>query len=774
MRKLFLLLLISFGWLFAQRVESVKIEGALYVPEEVIKGLIRIKEGISYDPFAVREDIRRLYRTGFFERVEVYEEKVGDKVFLTYKVKDLPVIYKIELKGNKKIKTDELERKLGIETEIGKIDVEELARQYTSSPAIEEKVEVQRKLKLGRVLSQEEMETIKNRIVQAYEKEGYVKVQVSYELVPKKGASKLVYNIVEGEPEYVKSIELKGNKSFKKKKLLDLMETKPPSLLAFRLKPPFSEEVLKEDIKKVEEFYKSEGFLEAEISYRVEKDQNKYRLFIEVKEGPRYKLKALNLEGNTYFSSGELTGNFLRKNKGRFYREEAIRNIIKNIREKYTQIGFLNVFVDRQEKIDKQNKEVELMLKVFEGEPFYVGRIDVKGNYETRDYVIRREMRVQEGDLLNQRELTRSRTRIFNLGYYQDVSIEPSLSEENKLNLETKITERFTGQFSVGLGYNEVTKVSGFISLRKGNFLGTGDIIGISASYGSNLKDNSLSYTKKWFLNLPIDVTASVYDRRVDYSTYTVERRGLDFVASKELSEFWRVSGGISLQNVKYSDISPSASSLVLQEVGERQSRKLILSVSRDTRDNYLFPTEGSLTELGYSVTVPVLGGTEKFNRINLSYQTFLKDDFFDTDVVLAFRSVFGMVEPYGGKTVPLDERFFVGGDFTVRGYRYGYAGPLDPNTLDPIGAKRQVLFTLEANYPLYERIFYGAVFYDVGLGFNQTTELKIQNLRGGYGAGLRFITPVAPIKLDLAFKTKRVPGDTSRSRIHFVLGFFF
>lgn len=430
--------------------------------------------------------------------------------------------------------------------------------------------------------------------------------------------------------------------------------------------------------------------------------------------------------------------------------------------------------MDREEKRDAQRKEVEVVLKISEGEPFYVGRIEVRGNYETRDYVIRREMRVQEGDLLNQRELERSRTRIFNLGYYEDVSIEPSPAEGNKLDLETRIRERFTGQFSVGLGYNQVTKVSGFISLRKGNFLGTGDIASISVSYGSNIRDNALSYTKKWFLNLPIDLSGSVYDRRIEYTTYTVERTGLDLIASREISEFWRVSGGMSLQRVKYSNISPSASSLILQEAGERQSRKLIFGVSRDTRDNYLFPTKGSLTEIGYSVAVPVLGGTERFNKINLSHQNFLKDTLFDTGLILAFKGVLGIVEPYGGKTVPLDERFFVGGDFTVRGYRYGYAGPLDPNTLDPIGAKRQIILSAEANYPLYKNILYGTLFYDAGLGFNQTSELKLQNLKGGYGVGVRFITPFAPIKLDLAFKTKKVPGDTSRSRIHFVLGFFF
>jgi outer membrane protein insertion porin family len=186
------------------------------------------------------------------------------------------------------------------------------------------------------------------------------------------------------------------------------------------------------------------------------------------------------------------------------------------------------------------------------------------------------------------------------LGYYEDVSIEPSSAKGNTLNLETRVRERFTGQFSVGLGYNQVTKVSGFISLRKGNFLGTGDIASISISYGSKIKDNALSYTKKWFLNLPIDLNGSIYDKRVEYTTYTVERTGLDLIISREISEFWRISGGMSLQRVRYSNISPSASSTILQEAGERQSRKFIFGVSRDTR---------------FSHRDRILGGSASFGR---------------------------------------------------------------------------------------------------------------------------------------------------------------
>jgi len=772
--RVFVVLLLFVGLSLAQVIKEIRIEGTQYVPEDVVLGLINIKSGSLYSQDLVRESIRRMYRSGFFDEVAVYEERQGDQVVLIYKVKDLPVIYKIEFQGNKKIKSEDLEKKIGIETEVGKIDIEDITKGYTSSPAIEEKLEIQKRLKLGRVLTREEMEYIKRKIIEAYAKEGYPKVEVEYGLVPKKGASKIVYTIKEGEPEYVKSIRFEGNKSFSSKKLLELMETKPISLLAFRLKPPFSEEVLKEDVKKIRDFYRSEGFFEAKVDYSVKREGNRYEISIKIEEGPRYKLKDLNIEGNTLFAYKELVGDILKKNRGGYYRREVIDRLKDNIRKRYSEMGFLGVSVEEREDVNPEKKSVSLSLKIQEGEPVYVSRIEVQGNYESRDYVIRRELRFQEGELANLKEMERSKTRIFNLGYYEDVSIDPFPSEGKNWDFVAKVRERFTGQFSVGLGYNQVTGISGFVSLRKGNFLGTGDIAGISISYGNKYKNNSLSYTKRWFLNKPIDLTGSLYDKRIEYTTYTVERTGIDLIFSREFAEFWRVGAGVSLQKVNYKNISSNAPPLIQQEAGTRQSRKFLFSLTRDTRDNYLFPSKGSLTEINYSAAVPVLGGNEKFNKIILSHQHFFKDRWLDTGLILSVKGVFGMVEPYGGKRVPLDERFFVGGDFTVRGYKYGYAGPLDPNTNDPVGAKREVIFSIEANYPLYKNILYGAVFYDTGLGFDNWNELKTQNLRGGFGVGIRFITPFAPIKLDWAFKTKKVPGDTSRSKLHFVLGVFF
>ncbi len=763
---------------FSQEIEKVIIQGNKYINDEVIKGLINIKEGSTYSTERVREAIRRLFRTGLFKKVEVYQEdedKDG-KYELIFKVEDLPVIYKIEFEGNDEIEDDELKEFLGIETELGEVEVEESIQTYTSSPAIEERLAILKKLKLGRILTFKEIEEFRKRIEDFYHRRGFPEAQVSYKLIPKKGASKLVFIIREGAKSYVEDIEIKGNKAFSDRKIKKHMELKEKNILLLRWDAPFSEELLKEDIERIKEFYKSEGFLEVQVDYKIVKKGAANKIIIQIKEGPRYKLGKVKLKGNKLYAYSELVGKILEKNKrkGGYYRREVIEKLKQNIKDRYAEIGYLNVQTEEKENIDTEKKLVNIILNIHEGKPVYVDKIEIRGNYETRDYVIRREMRAQEHELAIKKDIERSRTRIMNLGYYEDVLIQPIPKSYAKWDLLVKIRERFTGQFSVGLSYNEITGLAGFIELRKGNFRGTGDIAGISLSYGSQYRNNSLSYTKKWFLKKPMDLDTSIFDRRIEYDTYTVTRTGISLALSKEFWEYWRFSVGTSLQKVKYSDISDQAVTYIKEQAGTRDLRKFFVSVRRDTRDWYLLPSKGSLFRATASTGLGILGGTEEFYKLELEGAKYFSDTYFDTGFILSLKGEVGFVESFGNKRVPLDERFFVGGDFSIRGYQYGYAGPLDPNTKDPIGAKKKLVMSVEALYPLYKKMFYFATFFDYGLGADNWSDFKLKNFRGGYGIGLRVITPFAPIRIDWAFKTKKVPGDTNRSRVHFVLGTFF
>jgi len=352
-------ILLAFSLLSAQEVvEKVLVKGNKYLSEEVIKGLIKTKEGEPFSLERVREDLRTLFRTGLFKRVEVYkEDEDGDGMpEVVFVVEDLPVIYKIEFEGNEKISDEELKERLGIETELGEVEVEETVQTLTASPAIEERLALLRRLKLGRVLTFEEIERLRKRIEEIYKKEGYEGTEVTYRIVPKKGASKLVFVIREGEKKFVGDIKVKGAKTLGEKKVKSAMELKPKSLLLFRWKPPYSSELLEEDVERIRELYRGEGFLEAQVSAKVKREGAKHDIEIEVKEGPRYKLKELKIEGNTLYAYSELVGDILKKNlkKGGYYRREVVEAIKRRIREKYANIGYLSVKVEEREEVDRE------------------------------------------------------------------------------------------------------------------------------------------------------------------------------------------------------------------------------------------------------------------------------------------------------------------------------------------------------------------------------------------------------------------------------------
>lgn len=382
MKRLILVIYFLSSFIYGVEVEKIIIKGNKFIPEDVIKGILKTREGAEFSLERIREDIRRLFRTGLFKRIEVYSEdgNKNGKPEVIFVVEDLPVIYKVEFKGNDEISDDELKEILGIETELGEVDVEEAITGYTSSPAIEERVGILKTLKLGRILTYREIENLKKRILEYYEKEGFVGTKVDYKLIPKKGASKLVFIIKEGEKVYVKNIEIKGNKSFSARKIKGLLTLKEPNIFLFRLHPAYSEEILKEDVEKVKEFYKSEGFLEAEVSYSVKREGAARYITIEIKEGPRYELEKLIIEGNKLYAYSELVGNILKKNKrkGGYFRREIIEKVKKNIRDKYGEIGFLNVRIEEKVKVDTNKKEVIVVLKVYEGSPVYVNRIRIR------------------------------------------------------------------------------------------------------------------------------------------------------------------------------------------------------------------------------------------------------------------------------------------------------------------------------------------------------------------------------------------------------------
>lgn len=769
------LFLISLPLSAQEIVSHIEVQGNRFLTDKEVLKLLNLHKGVIYSPDYIYRSIKRAYAEGAFEYIGVYRKEGKKGIELLVRVKDLPVIYDVEFIGNEELSEEELRRAIGVPE-----NPQELLEQqtgYISGPAVEEKLKLKKLVPIGRPLTLREIEEMVQRIKLRYALAGYPEVKVHYKIVPVKGASKLVFYIEEGKPQYVEEIKIKGLKTLSPGEIKDVMELQEPNIFLLRLHPPYSPLVLEHDIENINRYLKERGYLEGKVvRYETKTDrEGGVKITLYVKEGPRYKVGKVKLEGNTYFGYKELTDKFfkkLKKEKG-YFDQRLVELLREEILQKYKDLGlyFTQVYIRTEPNPDK--KVVDIEVKVVESPPTYNRWTEIKGNFETRDYVIRRELELHEGDLVTAERVKWSKIWVQRLGYYAGVEVKPELLTPRYAKTDVKVKERFTGQFSVGIGYSETSGIAGFISLRKGNFLGTGDILGLTLSWGEYAKNFSFSYTRKWFLRQPQDLSLSLYSSSHDYDTYDVSYKGFSTTLTRRFWHYWNWHAGLDIQSIDYSDISPDASIYVKESAKFSSARIIRFGVARDTRDNYLFPSSGSYFAFNNKIG-GLLGGDEKFLKHTLRGSYYKKDPFFDTGTIFSLRGQVGIISAWGGKDItPIDERFFVGGDYTIRGYKYGYAGPVDPKTGDPVGAEKMWTASVEADYPIKKNFFYVAAFADVGNGANSWSDL-FKDIKAGTGFGIRFITPMAPIKLDFAWKLKKVPGDTNNFRIHLVIGSFF
>ncbi len=618
---------------------------------------------------------------------------------------------------------------------------------------------------LGRVFSVEEIKKMEKAIKKKYEKEGFYNVKVSYYF---KGNT-LVFKIDEGERAYIDRIVIEGNKAVKTGEILDVMETKQRNPWKLRFRPRLEKDVLYEDIDRIRELYYSKGFFDVDISEPVIKlvDGERYYIKIKIKEGARYRLSGIIFKNNKYYTDEELLEKFKKDLKvGDFYNGEIIKKLKMEVLDKYSELGFVFVSVPVNRVLNREKKTVEVVFNIEPGEIFYVDEINITGNYESRDYVIRRELRFAPGDLLTRRKLSRSQARLYRLGFYNAVGFEPDIKNENELNIDVKVSERFTGQISFGAGYSQLTGFSLFGAIKKANFMGTGDTVGLSLSIGSQYRNNSLSYLHRWAFYKPVDLGFELYDRYVDYTTFVSEKKGFSPTLSYEISEYWRTGLGFEVLSGKFKDIDNDAPVRIQNQAGSYSIFAVFWNFNRNSVDNPILPTKGSDFNIGFKVGV----GNRGYYKFYTSYAFFLPDKLFYTDWVFSFKGRYGAIKAMKDKVL-LDELFFVGGDFSIRGFDYGMGGPYDKRKEEPLGSKQQLVFNFQLSHPIAEKFLWGYAFVDIGKGYNSGNPFR--HMYYSTGVGLKLVTPMAPIDIYYG-KVLNAPSGISDSRFGFVLGTFF
>lgn len=738
---IFLIVLSLASFVYAQElpiVNAIEVKGLKRIEEGAIKARITQKTGEPLSSEKTAEDIKNIYKMGYFDDVKVEMETFEGGIKLIYIVKEKATVIRVEFQGNKELSDDKLREKI------------------TLSP--------------GSIADITLIQDNASRIKSFYEEEGYWSATVvpvvnkvtEYEVT-------LTYQIQEGEKVRIKKINILGNKAISSGKIKGVMKTSEWAIYSFLTSSGYyKKETMNKDIEAIKDLYFNRGYIKAIIAepeIKLTADKKGMIIEIQIFEGDQYRVSGIEIAGNKAFSEADIRKKVSLKT-GDYFSRETLKKDITALTELYTQNGYAmaNVFPDIIP--DEKNKEVKVIYKIEEGEIFRIGRIEISGNIKTRDKVIRREMRLDEGDKFNSALLKRSYERINNLNFFESVELSPKPRyEERLLDIDIKLKERPTGFLSVGGGYSSVDKLIGVVDITQGNLFGKGQYLKLKGELGGKSSFYELSFRDPWFMEKPISFSTDIYKTTREYVDYKRRATGFGFGFGKSLDEYWGASISYNLEKVTIYDVAEGASDFIKDQIGTRITSSITPSIVRDSRDNFIDPSRGSRNSL--YVTFAGIGGTNAFIKGVADSAWFFPIGI----TTVSLRGRFGYATGLFGKEIPLYERFYVGGIYTVRGLGFGEAGPRDEKG-SVIGGTKELLFNLEYIFPiLSEMRLKGVVFADAGNSYDK--EEPIGTLRYTSGLGIRWISPIGPIRIEWGYNLNKKTGESS-SKLEFTFGTFF
>jgi outer membrane protein insertion porin family len=719
-------------------INAIEIRGLKRIDENAVKNKITQRQGEAISQEKTNDDIKNIYKLGYFDDVRAEIEPFEGGIKLIYVVKEKPTIVKIELQGNEEFDDAKLKEKMTI-----------------TSGAIADSVLIQENAAKLRAF---------------YEEEGYwLSHIVPVVRVVSPDEVTLTYQIEEGNKVKIKKIQIEGNKVFSAKKIKGVMDTKEWWMFSFITSSGYyKKDQMDVDIEKIKDLYFNNGYIKVavgEAQIRLTDDKKGMFITISISEGDQYSVSSIEITGNKVFPEDAVRKRITML-PGKPFSKEKLRKDIFSISELYSETGYALITVNPDVIPDENKKQVKLVLNISEGDRYRIGRIEISGNTKTRDKVIRREVRLDEGDIFNSTLIKRSYERINNLNFFESVEVNPKPKPEEKLaDLDIKVKERPTGFFSIGGGYSSVEQFIAMVELTQGNLFGRGQFAKIRAELGGKTKQYDISFKDPWFMDKPLTFSTSIYNLTREYVEYDKEATGFNISLGKRLSEYWSTDILYNFEMANISNVSEDASTIIKDQEGHSTTSSITPSIVRDSRDNYLDPRRGSRNSI--YTTFAGLGGSNKFIKGEIDSAWYFP---IGSSSVMV-RGRFGYATGIG-EELPLYERFYVGGIYTVRGLGYGEAGPRDVNTNDAIGGTTELIFNLEYIFPLLSEIkLKGVVFADAGNSYESF--IYFPELRYTTGVGVRWISPVGPIRLEWGYNLDRKPDEQS-SRFEFAFGTFF
>ncbi len=735
-------------------ITAINVKNNKTISTETVLSKIRAKVGDKFSQEALNDDLKKLYATQYFNDISIDVENAvsgsAEGVKVTFTVEEKPVIEDIVFKGNNEFRPQKLKSTM--------------------------------KSKPNEMLSLSLLAQDMAEIKTLYVKKGYPQIEVKYAIDTDKDTNKAVITVTIDEKTHVKvaSVKITGNKAVKTNDIRKFLGIKP----AWLFNPGvFNDETLQDDVDKIKSSYDDIGFMDAEVTPKLDysPDGKTLDATFQIKEGKQYLVGDITVNGSLVYPEKAVRANIAMK-KGKPFSVGSLRGDVFSIRQFYYKYGYMNVIVDVEKNLNPQTGNVDLVYSIESKDIVYIGKIEIRGNLKTRDVVVRRELRVFPGDRFNGDKVRRSKERLYNLGFFENVSFDTEPTESpNVQNLIVNVKETKTGEFSFGGGYSSIDLLMGFAEITQRNFdilnfptfTGGGQNLTIKGEIGMVRTNYNLAWTDPWILGLPLlggfDVYRTSHTKASDVGwSYDEERTGGDLRLGKEITDTFRGDLYYRLEDVHISNFDDNVSQDIRKEQGSNYISSLTLELTQDTRDNIFNPTKGYSLNGSIEDAGGVFGGDKNFWKGTLSgtyYYTFFEK------LVLEAKARAGLADAYGSTDdVPVYERFYAGGANTIRGYRERFVGPRDSGSDEPIGGDAILIGNVELTFPVYEKVIKAAVFYDIGDVWPRISDFvsDASQFKSGAGVGVRVKTPLGPVKVDYGYPLSKNHNDKREGQFYF------
>ncbi|MFV8646113.1 outer membrane protein assembly factor BamA [Ralstonia pseudosolanacearum] len=734
-------------------IKDIRVEGVQRVEPGTVFGYLPVKVGETFTDDKGAESIRALYNTGFFKDVQIRAE--GN--VLVVRVEERPAISQLEFIGIKEFDKDTLRRSLR------GVGVAE-ARYYDKSLIDRAEQELKRQ----------------------YVSRGYYAADVQTTVTPvDANRVSVTFTVDEGPVAKIRQINIVGNKAFSEGDLRDEMQLSTPNWLSWYTKNDlYSKQKLTADLEALRSFYLDRGYLEFAIEstqVSITPDKKDIYLTLNIHEGEQYKVSDIKLTGELLSKQAEME-KLIKLKQGDVFSSAKLSATTKAITDLLGTYGYAFATINPQPQINQKDRTVALTLVVDPGRRVYVRRVNVVGNSKTRDEVVRREMRQMESSWFDGEKLQLSQNRINRTGYFTDTNITtedvPGMSDQVDVNVN--VTEKPTGQISLGVGFSSTDKLVLSAGIRQDNVFGSGTSLGLDVNTSKSNRTISVTQYDPYFTVDGISRSTELYYRtyRPLYYTgdqdYRIVQQGGNIKFGVPFSETDTVFFGIGYERTTI-DVT-SNTPLVYQNYVAKNGRisnnfPITIGWSKDQRDSALVPTRGRYQQANLEFGIP--GGDLQYYRAYYQHQYFYP---VSKSFTLAFNNEIGYGHGYGGKDFPVFKNYYAGGIGSVRGYETSTLGPRDANGV-AIGGASKFVGNMEFIFPLpgsgVDRTVRLFTFFDYGNVFAEGQPFKVGDMRYSAGFGLSWLSPIGPLKISMGFPIKRKAEDQTQ-RFQFQIGTAF